>query len=102
MMSSAPAKSAGDARYASQDPFILNQRCPIQSRFQSLLAVRPFYVERNKVTMKGYAFEGALQKITNSKNLANLQYHKINPQHLLVTAAWIRFWFCVYVPGFWS
>ena len=28
----APAKSAGDARYASQDPFIHgNQRCPTQS-----------------------------------------------------------------------
>ena len=37
MMSSTPAKSAGDARYASQDPFI--QRCPIQSRLQSVLGV---------------------------------------------------------------
>ena len=48
MMSSAPAKSAGDARYSSQDPFIHdNQRCPIQSRLQSLLRARSFYVERN-------------------------------------------------------
>ena len=47
MMSSAPAKSSGDARYASQDPF--NQRCPIQSRLQSLLGgVRSFFVKRNK------------------------------------------------------
>ena len=44
MMSSDPAKSAGDARYASQDPFI---HFPIQSRLQSVLRVRPFYVERN-------------------------------------------------------
>ena len=44
MMSHAPAKSAGDARYASQDPFI---RCIIQSRLQSVLGVRSFYVERN-------------------------------------------------------
>ena len=41
MMSSAPAKSAGDARYASQDPFIhgFMQCCPIQSRLQSVLGV---------------------------------------------------------------
>ena len=44
MMSSALAKSAGDARYASQDPFI---HCPIQSRLQSVLEVRSLYVERN-------------------------------------------------------
>ena len=35
MMSSAPAKSAGDARYVSQDPFI--QYCPIKSGLQSVL-----------------------------------------------------------------
>ena len=47
VMSSAPAKtSAGDARYASQD-----QRCPIQSRLQSVLGVRFSYVERNKLTI---------------------------------------------------
>ena len=42
-MSSAPANSAEDARYAPQDPFIHgNQRCPIQSRLQSvLLLLRP-------------------------------------------------------------
>ena len=45
MMSSAPVKSAGDARYASQDPFI---RCAVQSRLQTQLGVRSFYVERNK------------------------------------------------------
>ena len=50
MMSSAPAKkSAGDARYASQDPFIHSLiDCPIQSRLQSVLGVRSSYVERNK------------------------------------------------------
>ena len=48
MMSSAPAKSAGDARNAYQDPFIHgNQCCAIQSRLQSVLGVRSFYVERN-------------------------------------------------------
>ena len=48
MMSSAPEESALDARYASQDPFIYdNQRCPVQSRLQSLLRARSFYVERN-------------------------------------------------------
>ena len=50
MMSSASAKSAGDARYASQDPFI--QRCPLQSRFQSALGVRSLYVERNNLQME--------------------------------------------------
>ena len=45
-MSSAHAKSSGDAWYASQDPFI---HCPIQSRLQSVLGVRSFYVERNYV-----------------------------------------------------
>ena len=44
MMSSAPAKSAEDARYASQDPFI---RCPIKSRLQTQLRVHSFWVERN-------------------------------------------------------
>ena len=42
MMSSAPAKSAGDVRYVSQDPFI---DCPIQSRLQSVLGVCS--IERN-------------------------------------------------------
>ena len=48
MMSSAPAKSAGmpDAR---PKIYSLNQRCPIQSRLQSVLGVRfSFYVERNE------------------------------------------------------
>ena len=44
MMSSAPAKSAGDARYASKDPFI---HCPTQSRLQTQLGVRSFWVKRN-------------------------------------------------------
>ena len=35
MMSSAPVKSAGDARYAFHEPFIRD--CPIQSRLQSVL-----------------------------------------------------------------
>ena len=49
MMSSAPAKSAGDSRYASQDPFIHgNQHYSIQSRLQSVIGVSSFYVERNK------------------------------------------------------
>ena len=46
MMSSALAKSAGDARYASQDSFI---DCPIQSRLQSVLGVRSFCAERNNI-----------------------------------------------------
>ena len=46
VMSSAPAESTGDARYAPQDPFIHgNQRCPIKSRLHSAFAVCPFYVE---------------------------------------------------------
>ena len=42
MMSSSPAKSVGDARYISQDPFIREfiQHCPIQSLLQSVLGVR--------------------------------------------------------------
>ena len=49
MMSFAPTKSAGDARYGPQDPFIhsCNQHCPIQSRLQSILGVRSFFVELN-------------------------------------------------------
>ena len=43
-MSSAPAKSVGDARYASQDPFIQS----MMSQLQSVLGVHSFYVERNK------------------------------------------------------
>ena len=36
MMSSAHARSAGDARYASQDPFIRwSIECPLQSRLQT-------------------------------------------------------------------
>ena len=46
-MSSTPAKSAEDARYASQDPFI--QCCLIQSRLQSVLRVHSFYVERKNI-----------------------------------------------------
>ena len=46
MMSSAPAKSAGDARYTSQDPFI---HYPIQSRSQSVLGVGSFYVKCNHI-----------------------------------------------------
>ena len=57
MMPSAPAKSAGDARYVSQDPFI---RCPIQSRLQSVLGVRSFYDEHNKVKSFSY-FRPAVQ-----------------------------------------
>ena len=49
MMSSAPAKSAGGARYAYQDPFIRwSIACPIQSRLQSVLGVRSFYVKCSK------------------------------------------------------
>ena len=44
-MSCAHAKSALDVSCASQDPLI--QRCPIQSRLQSVLGVRPLNVERN-------------------------------------------------------
>ena len=50
MMSSTPAKSARDVRYASQDPFIhvRNQRYPILSELQSVVRVRSFYDERNE------------------------------------------------------
>ena len=41
-----PAKSAGDARYANQDPLI-RLYCPIQSPLKTQLGVRSFYVERN-------------------------------------------------------
>ena len=52
MMSSAPAKSAGGSRYATQDPFIhSNQHCPIQSRLQSVLGACSFYIECNKTTV---------------------------------------------------
>ena len=51
IMSFAPEKSAGDARYASQDPFIHhgNQHCPIQSPLESVIrsAFFRFDVERN-------------------------------------------------------
>ena len=57
MMSSAPAKSAGDARYASQDPFI-------QPTFSHTIStpicirrrVRSFYIERNKCIVYSYIF----------------------------------------------
>ena len=49
MMSSAPANSAWDTRYAPQDPFI---RCsiagPLQSRLQSAPGVCSFYVKCKK------------------------------------------------------
>ena len=54
MMSSAPAKSAGDARYASQDPFI---RWSIQSRLQSVLRVCSFYVERGEAPIFSWSFK---------------------------------------------
>ena len=45
MMSSTPAKSAGDLRYVSHDPSIHgNQRCLIQSWLQSVWGVCSFYV----------------------------------------------------------
>ena len=52
MMSSAPAKSSGmpDTRPKIQS---FNQRCPIQSRLQSVLGMRPFYVERNYFAGEG-------------------------------------------------
>ena len=63
VMSSAPAKSVGDARYMCQDPFMQEHTsktdwrrdcmgqsinlidCPIQSRLQSVLEVCSFYVK---------------------------------------------------------
>ena len=64
MMSSVPTKSAGDARYASQDPLIesLNQRCFIQSRLQSVLGVRSFYVERTKLIKRAVIVRPRRQK----------------------------------------
>ena len=47
MMLSAPAISTEDARYAFQDQSFI-QRYPVQSRLQSVLGVRSFYVERNE------------------------------------------------------
>ena len=50
MMSSTPAKSAGGARYAFQDPFICRlPLSPGQSRLQSVFGVRSFYVECKKM-----------------------------------------------------
>ena len=51
IMSSAPAKSAGgpDTRLKIHS---FGQRCPIQSRLQSVLEVRSFYVERNNEFMR--------------------------------------------------
>ena len=48
MMSSAPAKSAGDATDTRPKIHLFNQRCPIYSRLQSVLGVRSFCVEHNK------------------------------------------------------
>ena len=50
MMSSAPAKSAGDARYASQGHSFGD--CPIQSQLQTQLGVRSLYVEHNYQSIK--------------------------------------------------
>ena len=50
MKSSAPAKSAGIPN-ARPKIHSFNQRCPMYSRFQSVLGVRSFNVERNKVTL---------------------------------------------------
>ena len=48
MMSSTPAKSAGDARYSSQDPFFRWWiDYPIQARLQMQLGEHSFYIERN-------------------------------------------------------
>ena len=53
MMSSAPAKSAGDAICMSQDPFIhaMNQRCPIQSQLHSVLGVSYYYIKCSNKTI---------------------------------------------------
>ena len=57
MMSSAPAKSSGDARYASQDPLIHLLIVPVlQTRLQSVLGVRSYYVERNNVSIDANMF----------------------------------------------
>ena len=50
VMLSAPVRSAGDARYASQKSFHSLIDRPIQSRLQSVLKVLSFYVERNYST----------------------------------------------------
>ena len=64
MMSSAPAKSAGGARYASQDPY-----CPIRSRLQTQLGVGSYYVERKKTKKQK-------QKQTNKKTRAKQRLPK--------------------------
>ena len=89
MMSSAPAKSARDARYVSQDPFILgNQCCPIQSRLQSLLRVRLFYVERyTKILRIGKSGEGGggynSQEIKQTFHISRINQWTFNRLHLL-------------------
>ena len=68
MMSSAPAKSAGDARYAFQDSFRFVDRSTVpykklkieQSRLQTVLGVRSFYVERNKIKEKTIPFANTI------------------------------------------
>ena len=63
MMSSSPAKSAGDARYVSQDPFIhsLNQHCHIQSRLQSVLGVSSFFIKcKRKMYAENPGFPGGI------------------------------------------
>ena len=42
-------KSAGDARYVSQDPSTHGNPCPLQSWLQSVLGVHSSYVEHNKL-----------------------------------------------------
>ena len=44
-----PYKTAGDARYASQDPIRSLIDCSIQYRLQSVLGVRSLFVESNNI-----------------------------------------------------
>ena len=47
-MSSAPAKSAGGEQiHVPRSSHSLNQRCPIQSRLQSVLGEHSYYDKRN-------------------------------------------------------
>ena len=59
MMSSAPTKSAGDARYASQDPFIQSTLSHIQYRLQSALGVLSTSNAINRKKILSFTFDNA-------------------------------------------
>ena len=54
MMPPAPGKCAGCQTRVPTSMHSFNQRCPIQSPFQSVLGVRSFYVEHNNGLANGH------------------------------------------------